>query len=157
MNGIIYNNLTKFPRRKYIKYLLGIAPLVLFIGLSIYLSLTYSPETIVNLVGTENAYVLIFITAILSGLTTSNVIPYHIILVTLVSGGLNPFLAGPLAAVGVTLGDSILYYIGFQSRIILPNRLNSWLERLYRVAINHPRLFILICFEIGRASCRERV
>jgi len=142
-------NMSTFFRRKYIKYLIGIAPLVFFVGLSFYLSLAYSPEIIVGLFGVKNAYALIFIMAIFSGLTTSNVIPYHVVLITLVAGGLNPYLAGSLAAIGVTLGDSTSYYIGFRSRAILPEHLNSWFESLYRLGTDHPRLFILICFLYG--------
>src|SRR3989344_6768841 len=132
--------------RRLLKYFAGIVPLVFFIGFSILLAVTYSPEKIIEFLGVQNAYVLIFVTAIFGGFTTFNVIPYHIILITLAGGGLNPILLGSLAAIGVTLGDSTSYFVGYQSRTILSEKMGAWFERIRRLAADHPRRFMLICF-----------
>ena len=63
--------------KKKLKYLLGILPLLFFASLSFYLFAYSSPERIVDLIGVNNAYALLFILAFLGGLTTFSGVPYH--------------------------------------------------------------------------------
>ncbi|TSC70084.1 MAG: hypothetical protein CEO12_581 [Parcubacteria group bacterium Gr01-1014_46] len=132
--------------KKWMKYVIGLLPLLIIGSLSIVIFYYYSPDYIVNLFGVENAYALIFITAIAGGFTTFNIIPYHILLITLAIGGLNPLLLGFLAAIGVSLGDSTSYFIGYQGRTILPEKMDKWFERVHRIGTERPKLFMLLCF-----------
>ena len=132
--------------RRILKYTLGTLPLLFFVGLSVYLFAYTSPEQIVEFVGVKNAYGLIFIAAIFGGFTTFNVIPYHLLLITLSLGGLNPIFLGLLAATGVSIGDSTLYFVGYQGRTILPEKANRWFGWLYEIGMSRPKLFILLCF-----------
>src|ERR1041385_1823003 len=105
--------MTAFTDKKWVKYVIGSLPLLFFGSLSIYLFIHAGPDYIIKLMGVDNAYLLMFITAFFGGFTTFNVIPYHILLVTLALGGLNPFLLGFLAAIGVSIGDSSAYLVGY--------------------------------------------
>ncbi|RJQ36314.1 hypothetical protein C4552_03440 [Candidatus Parcubacteria bacterium] len=139
----------RLPQRKLTRYLLALLPLAILIGISLFISLVYTPERIVAYLGVENAYVLIFFTAIAGGFTTFNLVPYHLLLITLAVGGLNPLLLGVLATLGVTTGDSTSYFVGYQSRALLPEHTSIWFQRIYRIAIERPRLFMFVCFAYG--------
>src|SRR3989344_5353734 len=87
----------------FLKHLLVIVPFLLFGGLSLYFFVFSTPEKIVDVVGVTNGYVFISILAFLGGLTTFSGVPYHLILITLSLGGLNPFLLGFSTSIGVML------------------------------------------------------
>ncbi|KKT41174.1 MAG: hypothetical protein UW30_C0011G0005 [Candidatus Giovannonibacteria bacterium GW2011_GWA2_44_13b] len=132
--------------QKQKNYLIGSVSVLFFAGLSVYLFLYSSPGKLIGWIGVENAYVLIFVTAIFGGFTTFNIIPYHLLLITLASGGLNPFLLGFLAATGVTIGDSTSFFVGRQGRAMLSERIGKWFAKLNRVALESPNLFMVLCF-----------
>lgn len=132
--------------KKKLKYLLVGVSILLFFGFSFYLLIYLGPEQIIEFVGVENAYLLIFVTAIFGGFTTFNIIPYHPLLITLAAGGLNPFILGVLAATGVSLGDSTSYLIGYGGRTILPETAGDWFQRIHSLAVNHPKMFMSLSF-----------
>lgn len=136
--------INNFRKHKW-KYLLSVLSIVLFVGFSFYLLVYLTPEKIVNFVGVNNAYTLMFVTAIFGGFTTFNIIPYHPLLITLSVGGLNPLLLGLLAASGVSLGDSTSYLLGREGRIIVPEDKTKWFDRMYAIAESNPKLFLLFC------------
>src|SRR4029078_4255670 len=116
------------------KYALALLAVTLFVGFSLFFFVYFTPDELINWVGVKNAYVLIFVVAIAGGFTTFNVIPYHLVLITLAVGGLNPFLIRFLAASGVTLGDSTSYFVGRQGRVLLSAKTNKWFDRIYQVS-----------------------
>ncbi|OGF71054.1 hypothetical protein A2930_04180 [Candidatus Giovannonibacteria bacterium RIFCSPLOWO2_01_FULL_45_34] len=132
--------------RKQKQFFIGAASVLFFVGLSVYVFVYLSPEKIINWVGVNNAYALLFVTAVLGGFTIFNVIPYHLLLVTFASGGLNPLFLGVLAATGVMLGDSTSFFVGYQGSAIMPEKVGRWFGMLYRVAQARPKLFMLLCF-----------
>ena len=125
-------------------------PIVFFVTFSLIFYYS-SPESIIGLVGVENAYILIFILALIGGLTTFSGVPYHLVLVALATGGLNPLVLGGVTALGVMLGDSTSYYIGYQGRLLIPPRLQSTLQKLSSVQQKYPRL--LPVFFLFYGSC----
>lgn len=127
-------------------YLLAVVSIVLFVGFSLLLFVYTDPDQIVQWVGVDNAYLLIFVVAIAGGFTTLNIIPYHLLLISLALAGLNPFLLGFLAATGVTLGDTTSYFVGYQGRKLLPEGATKWFDRIHRASGDNPRLFMLLCF-----------
>src|SRR3989338_862960 len=118
------------------RYVQVIAFITLWIGASFSL-LYYSPEGLIDLIGIKNAYFFLFALAFLSGISIFGGIPYHLVLIALAAGGLDPLLLA--LAAGVMLGDSTSYFIGYQGRIIVPeaferriNVLSSWLAKYPR-------------------------
>ena len=135
-----------FLRTKKGKYLLALLSVVVFVGFSLFFFVFLSPDQIIGWFGVNNSYVLIFVVAIAGGFTTFNVIPYHLVLVTLAVGGLNPFLLGFLAASGVTLGDTTSYFVGRQGRVLLSEKTSRWFDRINRVSNKRPNLFMFLFF-----------
>lgn len=134
---------------KNAKYLLGLAPLLFFIGVSLYFFIYSSPDLIIEWVGVSNAYTLIFILAFLGGLTTFSGVPYHLALITLAAGGLNPFFLGLSAATGVMLGDSTSYYVGYHGGAIAPQGVQKNFQRLYAWSAGHPGVLPVFCLAYG--------
>ncbi len=137
-------NLIPASLTKY-KALLFIIP---FLGFSI-LFYSLSPEVIIEYIGVENAYLFIGILAFLGGVTTFSGIPYHIVLMSLALGGLNPFILGAVTAGAVMAGDATSYYLGTQTRSLLSKRMDEWLESLRMVYTNYPRLLPAVFFLYG--------
>lgn len=134
------------------KYALGLAPLVFFIGVSAYFYFFSTPEGLVDLVGIENAYLLMFFVAFLGGLTTFNTVPYYSILLILANAGLNPLLLGLCSAGGVMFGDSTSYYVGYQGGTVIPPFLRNLFNKLHSTMTKHPKVFPLVCFIYGSIS-----
>ena len=137
-------NILSTSFKKY-KAFLFIIP---FVGFSV-LFYTLSPETIIEYLGVENAYLFIGVLAFLGGVTTFSGIPYHVVLVSLALGGLDPFILGGVTAFAVMAGDATSYYLGTQSRALLSKRMNEWLESLKTLYTNYPRLLPAVFFGYG--------
>ncbi|MBI2056064.1 MAG: VTT domain-containing protein [Candidatus Sungbacteria bacterium] len=133
----------------HLKYFLGLLPLIFFISLSLYLFFLSSPERVVDLIGVKNAYALIFILAFLGGLTTFSGVPYHLVLITLAMGDLNPWLLGISAAVGVMLGDTTSYYAGYAGGAVMPKAAQNIFQQWYTYVGKHPKLLPVFCLLYG--------
>lgn len=140
------------PEHKPVRKILAAVPLVLAVALSVVFYFYFTPETAVSVIGLENAYLLMFVVALLGGLTTFNTVPYYSVLLMLAVAGLNPLLLGLFSACGVMCGDSISYLVGRQGAVIVPRRLHALFGRIRVVATNHPRIFPLVCFLYGSLS-----
>ncbi|MBI2096770.1 MAG: hypothetical protein HYT40_01265 [Candidatus Sungbacteria bacterium] len=141
--------MNEWRNKKTLKYLLGITPPLFFVSLSLYLLIYSSPERIVGFIGVTNAYTLIFILAFLGGVTTFSGIPYHLVLITLATGGLNPLLLGFSAAGGVMLGDSTSYYVGYRGGAIVPQGVQKIFQQIYSFSSKYPKILPLFCFLYG--------
>ena len=134
------------------KKVLRIAPVIFIFLLSIVLFFYITPDRLVEVVGLENAYFLMFFTAFLGGLTTFNTVPYYSILLVLAGAGLNPLLIGLSSAVGVMAGDSFSYFMGNQGVSIIPTKLHYIFDKVRVFALTRPKLFPILCFAYGSLS-----
>jgi len=139
-------------KKKILKYVPRIALILFFLSLSFYLFIFSSPEKLTSFIGVENAYALIFILAFLGGMSTFNGVPYHLVLITLATGGLDPFMLGLSTAAGVMLGDSVSYYLGYQGSAIIPGTLNNIFQKVRGLALRHPKVLPLFFFLYGAIS-----
>lgn len=139
-------------KKKILKYLPRIILILLFVGMSFFFFAYSSPEKMISLIGVQNAYALIFILAFIGGMTTFTGIPYHLVLITLATGGLNPLFLGLSTAAGVMLGDSTSYYVGYQGSVIIPRTLNKILQRIRNFALKHPKILPVFFFMYGSLS-----
>ncbi len=106
--------------------------LLLFIitwGILLYF---YKPSGIVNLMGVRNGYILIFIIAIFGGVSSFTSASFFTTLITLAIGGLNPFFLGIVGGIGVTVGDSLFFYFGYNGRSLIPKRVLKKIDRFSR-------------------------
>lgn len=129
----------------------AVCAVVLFLSISLTLALTPA-ETIVETVGSNNAYLLMFVLGAIGGLTTFSGIPYHVILMSLAAGGINPIILGCSTALGVMVGDSTTYVISKQVRHAVPVALQHFLEKVSRFLNRQPQLLVPILFLYGALS-----
>lgn len=136
-------------KKKVLKKVMSIAPFVLLVTLSAFFYVYATPEQAIEMIGVENAYALIFILAILGGITTFSGVPYHLVLITLAVGGLNPLALGITTALGVMMGDSVSYYVGYRGEAALPERFKGFFGKIYAIGERHPRLLPAFFFLYG--------
>lgn len=142
----------KIDYKKIGLYFATLSPFLIFILVSFFLYVYVTPEKLIAYVGAENAYVLMFITAFISGLTTFNGVPYLPILLVLASGGINPLFLGLSSAMGIMLGDSTSYYIGYKGGEIVSSRIQKLSDFVRRIMEKYPRAFPIFCFVYGSIS-----
>ena len=131
---------------------LHLLPLLSILALSTTVFFYITPDELIDIIGLENAYVLMFSVAFLGGLTTFNTVPYYSALLLLASAGLNPLYIGLASACGVMVGDSFSYFIGHHGATLVPHTLKRLFWYLHSLAALHPRFFPLVCFLYGSLS-----
>lgn len=132
-----------------IKVFLTALPLILGLLVSFIFVMFVGVNELVEYVGVQNAYLLMFLAALLSGLSTFNSVPYYAVLLMLANAGVNPVILGITSAFGVMSGDSISYLIGRQGSSFIPHPLQPLFNGINHIAINRKHLFPLVCFLYG--------
>jgi membrane protein YqaA with SNARE-associated domain len=122
-----------------------------FIGLSISVAVTPT-DTILNLIGSENVYVLMFFLGLIGGIATFVGIPYHLVLMSLAAAGIAPLPLGIATALGVMSGDSLMYLFGRHAQAVLPARFGAGLTALATYLTSHSRLTTPLLFLYGACS-----
>ena len=129
-------------------YALRVLLLIIFICGSVFFYYS-SPEMLITYIGVENAYILMFVLALLGGLTTFSGIPYHVVLIMLASGGLSPLLLGVLTGVGVMAGDATSYFVGYSGRDIVPPAIQKILQKFCSFCLARPKILPVAFFLYG--------
>ncbi|MEC8581505.1 MAG: hypothetical protein VXZ18_12220 [Pseudomonadota bacterium] len=126
---------------------------VICVYLAISFTLASFPaDTIIDKVGSDNAYVLMFALGMIGGFTTFTGIPYHFVLMSLAVGGLDPVALGVCTAVGVMLGDSTMFLIGKQVKDSLPPRVVATIDHFAEYLLKHPRFVTPALVAYGTVS-----
>lgn len=129
------------------------AAMIISIYLAISIALASFPaDDLIDAVGASNAYVLMFALGMIGGFTTFTGIPYHLVLMSLAAGGLNPVALGVSTAMGVMIGDSTMYLIGSKVRSSLPPRVEATIEHFSERMARHPKLVTPALVTYGAAS-----
>lgn len=127
--------------------------MVICVYLAISFTLASFPaDTIIDKVGSDNAYVLMFALGMIGGFTTFTGIPYHFVLMSLAVGGLDPVALGVCTAVGVMLGDSTMFLIGKQVKDSLPPRVVATIDHFAEYLLKHPRFVTPALVAYGTVS-----
>jgi membrane protein YqaA with SNARE-associated domain len=138
-------------KKKILRYLPRIVFLTFFITCSVIFFFS-SPDRLISFIGVENVYFIIFILSFLGGLSTFSGVPYHLVLVTFAMGGASQLLLGLSAAIGVVLGDSTSYLVGYEGREVIPGRIQGFLGKIYAFGAKYPRAMPLMVFLYGSLS-----
>lgn len=131
------------------KIFFAILPFAVGIVVSLIFLFFISPDSIVDYIGVQNAYILMYIIAAASGMTTFNTVPYYPVMIVLATAGVNPIFLGLSSAVGVMTGDSFSYLVGHQGAGIIPKPLRWLFTKIYELAVAHPKIFPVVCFFYG--------
>jgi len=113
---------------KLIRYLKNNLKKELIIGLMILLFILWSfilynfpPDTIIKFIGIDNSYIIVLVLGLLGGTSILFPFPYYLFVITFAVGGSNPILLGICTGIGVIIGESTSYFIGYHGRIIFSN------------------------------------
>ncbi len=121
------------------KRLVGFLTIAGTIALSFTL-VSIPTDTLLRVIGTNNAYVFMYVIAVLGSITTFASIPYPLILISLVSGGLNPLLAGAVTALGVSTSDTCTFFAARRGRALLPQNVSTSLTKFAAWLHRHPKI-----------------
>ncbi len=124
-------------QQRILHYLSGGLFVAVVIGWSFFLY-RIPPQELVALLGLENGYITSFVVSFLGGISTFITIPYQLVNFALGAGGLNPYVIGLVGALGVSLGDSTSYLIGYHGRHIAPGRMEKILHKFSDWLLAHP-------------------
>ena len=116
---------------KYNKKLIGFAALAAFIISLISLLFFVSPTELVDKLGVRNAYVLAFLVSLFGGFSAGGSISFITLLITLVSGGMNPVTLGIISGLSLAIGDVIMFYAGSKGRELIKGK---WDERIDKIS-----------------------
>lgn len=119
-----YTNSKKI--RRVVLFVFLAASLILICFLSIYVG----PEEIVNRIGIRNGYIVAIVVSFFAGFSAFTAIPFYSMLVTFLSGGMNPVLLGLIAGTSLALGDIFLFYFGRKGRDMISGRFDRAINRI---------------------------
>lgn len=107
------------------------------------------PDELVRWIGVDNGYALLLVFAFISGVSVFGVAPYHLLLITLATAGLDPTLLAIAATVGLGVGDSTSYMLGYQGRALVPTHIEQFVARLSHFFETHTRMVPVYLFFYG--------
>jgi membrane protein DedA with SNARE-associated domain len=129
-----------------------IVPILPFIFVIAFTILAYNyvdTQRLLNWIGLENAYLMMYLISFAGGLTTFNFIPYYSVIILLVSAGLPPVYVGIASALGIMSGDTFSYFMGYSGSKVIPEKYKLIFERIAEWAKRKPKLFIFGSFLYG--------
>lgn len=92
--------------------------------------LAVSPQSIVESLGVENSYLLLFLLASFGGLNAFSSPLVYTSIATFAAGGANPWLLGLAGGLGIAIGDMLLFYLFTAGRVTAERMLQAKMERL---------------------------
>lgn len=111
-------------------HLLFAGALLLVLTWTVFL-LYLGPETVVTAIGVQNGYLLMFLVSLLGGVSSIGATIYVATIISLAAGGLNPLLLALASGAGVSIGDSVYYFLGYRSSYLVPthSRATHYIQR----------------------------
>lgn len=89
-----------------------------------------SPEEIVEFIGVETGYLLIFLTGLI-GISSLSSGSFYIVLITLASTGeFNPLLLALSAAPAMVIGDAVFFIFSAKGRDVVKEKNNKFIKKL---------------------------
>jgi membrane protein YqaA with SNARE-associated domain len=120
--------------------------LAVFLAWSLLLY-TISPEEIVDKIGLNNSYLILFIMAFLGGTSIFLPFPYYLFTISFGAAGLNPLFLGISAGLGTLIGDTTSYYIAYHARVVVPRKYYSVFQKILDwTTKKNPAIFSLFVF-----------
>jgi hypothetical protein len=130
----------KISRRNY--YILsGVVAFIILINVLLFY---VNPREIIDLIGVENSYIVIFITAAIGGLSTFTGLTLFTAIATFAAGGAEPLLLGLAGGLGIFVSDSIFYHLAYLGRKAIPDGWKPFIEKLERWAEDRPLWLVLL-------------
>lgn len=93
--------------------------------------ITIGPRAIVDAIGVQNGYLLMLLVSLFGGVSSIGGAFYVTTIITLAGAGLNPLYLALASGIGVSVGDSVYYYLGWRGSHLLPQG-NALTNRIRR-------------------------
>jgi membrane protein YqaA with SNARE-associated domain len=108
-------------------------------------------ENIINYIGKNNSYFLSFIFGALGGSSFFVSFAFYASIFILVRGGLDPLLLGIIGGIGLSIGDSLFYFLGFQGRKMTYGKFEYKISKFSDWLVSKPKwvVFIISFFYIS--------
>ncbi|MCF7795461.1 hypothetical protein K9M50_03820 [Patescibacteria group bacterium] len=120
-------------KKYYSKKYLNIFTLLIFLALIIiWISIVYfiGAQNIVFAIGLKNIYLLIFIIAVLGGHSSFISASFFTVYISIATGMDSHFLLAFLGGLGLSVGDSIFYYLGTKGRKLESKKWQNIIEKI---------------------------
>jgi membrane protein YqaA with SNARE-associated domain len=114
-------------KKRNVLYGIGVIVLVLFWSLMLYF---FPPSQIIDRIGVTSGLLGLFLISFIGGTSILFPFPYYLVAITLAASGTNPLLVGLAAGLGVILGDSTSYFVGYTGKHVISNRLDKLFNRI---------------------------
>lgn len=123
--------MTGEARRKWVTVALAVA----FLAAWIVLIFLIPPRELVQRVGVENAYGMVFLLSVIGAIGSMTTFSSYPAIVTFAAGDMNVLALGVVSGVGLTVGDAFFYYFCTEIKGLLAGRVEEkaievglWLE-----------------------------
>ncbi|MFT4244551.1 MAG: VTT domain-containing protein [Candidatus Woesearchaeota archaeon] len=114
------------------KRLILFLALILFLSILIYYILYVGPEQIVDNIGVENTYLILFLIAMFGGVSAFTSTSFYVLFVTFLAGGSNPIILAIIGGLGLSIGDMLFYFLGIKGREVMEH--TRYEKYLYRIS-----------------------
>ncbi|ABE51615.1 VTT domain-containing protein [Methanococcoides burtonii] len=111
--------------------------IALFIVTWTILLFYHPPGELVERLGVRNVYLLVFMLAIIGGISAFTSTTFYTALIVISLGGVSPIGIALFASLGLTFGDLVFYYLGMKSKQCIKGRyansvfrLTKWMEQI---------------------------
>lgn len=114
---------------------------IIFWGVLTYF---FKPSEMIEGLGVTNSYLFIFLMAAISGVSSFTSSSHYLTVITFAIGGINPFMISLLAGIGLTIGDTVFYYLGKKGSKSLPKKINEKFIKINKWIENKPKILVPI-------------
>lgn len=102
------------------------------------------PERIVEYIGIQNTYLVVFAVAAIGGLSTFTGGVLYSSIAAFAAGGSSPLLLGIAGGIGIFISDSIFYFLAKRGRESIPENWETWLAKIERFVERYPLWLVLL-------------
>lgn len=121
-------------KKEYATSIVILSFLILWILLLYYVG----PKTIVNYVGVENIYLIVFLLGVFGGVSSITSVVFYSTFATALAGGASPVFLVLVGAPGLIISDSIFFLAARYGKNLFGERENKWVERIRRRLDHYP-------------------
>lgn len=112
------------------RQLITIALVVVFFVGWIGLVFVLPPDELVERLGVENAYLVLFFLSALGALVSMTTVSAYPAIVTFAAGDMELWALGIVSGIGLTVGDAVFYVLAGEVKGLLHGRAKEWSERV---------------------------
>lgn len=102
------------------------------------------PEELVGVVGVANSYMVVFLLAVIGGMSSLTGATLYSTLAIFGAGGSNPLLLALIGGLGIFISDSIFFFLAYYGHKSIPERWRRAVGRAFSWSRTHSRQIVLV-------------